>query len=93
LTRIYHVEAQVASLILVVIGIVLSLVGVLDLNMSFSRLVNSVVNGVNVDTDIGVSLLRGTLLLVLGIFLLLISLSVSELLENIYHQIEDAFLQ
>ena len=93
MTRIYHVEAQVASLVLVVIGIVLSLVGVLDLNMSFSRLVNSVVNGVNVDTDIGVSLLRGTLLLVLGIFLLLISLSVSELLENIYHQIEDAFLQ
>jgi uncharacterized membrane protein len=83
----------VASLILVVIGIVLSLVGALDLNMSISRLVNSVVHSVNVDTDIGVSLLRGTLLLVLGIFLLLISLCVSELLENIYHQIEDAFLQ
>jgi uncharacterized membrane protein len=89
LTRIY----QVVSLILVVLGTVLCFVGAVDLYMSISRFVNSVVHSVNVDTDIGVSLLRGTILLVLGIFLLVISLRVSELLENIYHQIEDAFLQ
>lgn len=93
LTRIYPVEAQVASLILVVIGIVLSLVGALDLSASVSRLVHSLVHNVNADTDIGVNWLRGFILLVLGIFLLVISLGVSESLENIYYQIEDAFLQ
>jgi len=93
LTRIYSVIAQVDSLILVVIGTVLSLVGALDLSASVSRLVHSVVHSVNVDTGIGVGLLRGFFLLVLGVILLVISLGESESLENIYYQIEDAFLQ
>jgi hypothetical protein len=50
-------------------------------------------HSVNVDTDIGVGLLRGFFLLVLGAILLVISLGVSESLENIYYQIEGAFLQ
>jgi hypothetical protein len=87
------VIAQVDSLILVVIGTVLSLVGALDLIASVSRLVHSVVHSVNVDTGIGVGLLRGFFLLVLGVILLVISLGESESLENIYYQIEDAFLQ
>jgi uncharacterized membrane protein len=84
------------SLILVVLfvlGIVLSLVGALDLGMSMSRLVHSVMRNVNADTDIGVDWLRGFILLVLGIFLLVISWHVSKLIEDVYHQIEDAFLQ
>ena len=93
MTRIYSVIAQVDSLILVVIGTVLSLVGALDLSASVSRLVHSVVHSVNVDTGIGVGLLRGFFLLVLGVILLVISLGESESLENIYYQIEDAFLQ
>jgi len=96
LTRIYTVIDQVVSLILVafvVLGAVLLLVGVLDLGMSMSGLVRSVMHSVNVDTDIGVGLLRGFFLLVLGAILLVISLGVSESLENIYYQIEGAFLQ
>jgi hypothetical protein len=88
--------SAVVSLILaalVVPGIVLSLVGALDLSMSVSRLVHSVVHSVNVDTDIGVGLLRGFFLLVLGVLLLFISFLASEPLENVYYQIEDAFLQ
>jgi hypothetical protein len=86
----------VTSLILVVLfvlGIVLYLVGALDLYMSLSRLVHSVMRNVNADTDIGVDWLRGFKLLVLGIFLLIISWLASKPLDNVYHQIEDAFLQ
>jgi hypothetical protein len=96
MSRIYPAIDQVASLIIValfVLGIVLLLVGALDLGMSMSGLVYSVMRNVNVDTDIGVGLLRGFFLLVLGVILLAISLRVSESLENIYYQIEDAFLQ
>jgi len=96
LTRIYPVEAQVTSLILVVLfvlGIVLIIVGALDLGVSMSKLVHSVMHNVNADTDIGVDWHRGFNLLVLGIFLFVISWLASKPLENVYHQIEDAFLQ
>jgi Ca2+/Na+ antiporter len=89
----YSVVVSLILVALVVPGIVLSLVGALDLSMSVSRLVRSVVHSVDVDTDIGVGLLRGPLYLVVGVLLLAISLGVSESLENIYYQIEDAFLQ
>lgn len=93
MARMYSVVVSLILVALVVPGIVLSLVGALDLSMSVSRLVRSVVHSVDVDTDIGVGLLRGPLYLVVGVLLLAISLGVSESLENIYYQIEDAFLQ
>ncbi len=93
MTQIYPVTAQVISLTLIIIGFVLSLVGALDLIMSMSGLVNSVMHSGNADTDIGVGLLRGILSLVLGVILMFISSKTSELLENVYHHIEDAFLK
>jgi len=92
LTRVYPVIAQVASLILVVLGTVMLLAGALDLIESVSRLTRSVMYSVGVDTDISVGLLRGPLYLVVGVLLLAISLPVGESLERAYHQIKDALL-